>query len=74
SQHGTLAPSIIHQRSDFASSMIDGRTVMEISGSSRSTGEIAHLWAYLDDRLHHRQHPTILSSRRAGAASVHAGD
>ena len=30
SQHGTLAPSIIHQRSDFASSMIDGRTVMEI--------------------------------------------
>lgn len=29
SQHGTLAPSIIHQRTDFASSMIDGRTVME---------------------------------------------
>ncbi len=74
SQHGTLAPSIIHQRSDFASSMIDGRTVMEISGSSRSSGEIAQLWAYLDDRLHHRQHPTILMSRRARAASAYAGD
>ena len=36
SQHGTLAPSIVHQRSDFASSMIDGRTVMEIGRTSPS--------------------------------------
>jgi len=51
SQHGTLAPSIIHQRSDFASSMIDGRTVMEISRNSPSAGEIAELWEYLEWRL-----------------------
>jgi chromosome partitioning protein len=51
SQHGTLAPSIIHQRSDFASSMIDGRTVMEISRKSPSAGEIAELWEYLEWRL-----------------------
>lgn len=51
SQHGTLAPSIIHQRSDFASSMSDGRTVMEIGRKSPSTDEITELWTYLDDRL-----------------------
>ena len=51
SQHGTLAPAIIHQRTDFASSMVDGRTVMEISRKSPSAEEIAQLWEYLDDRL-----------------------
>ncbi len=51
SQFGTLAPAIIHQRTDFASSMIDGRTVMEIPRKSPSSEEIAKLWAYLDDRL-----------------------
>lgn len=52
SRHGPLAPSIIHQRVDFASSMIDGRTVMELPGRSRSAGEIAELWDYLKGRLH----------------------
>lgn len=51
SQHGTLAPSIIHQRSDFASSMIDGRTVMEGGRRSPSAGEIEMLWSYLGDRI-----------------------
>ncbi len=51
SQHGTLAPSIIHQRTDFASSMIDGRTVMELPRKSRSAEEIERLWMYLSHRL-----------------------
>ena len=51
SQYGTLAPSIIHQRADFASSMIDGRTVMEIPRRSPSADEIAELWDYLERRL-----------------------
>ena len=51
SQHGTLAPSIIHQRTDFASSMIDGRTVLEIPRKSRSSTEIIELWAYLGVRM-----------------------
>lgn len=51
SQHGTLAPAIIHQRSDFASSMMDGRTVMEVSRKSPSAEEIAELWDYLEWRL-----------------------
>src|SRR3546814_1006417 len=29
SQHGTVAPVTLHHRTDFAASMIDGRTVME---------------------------------------------
>lgn len=51
SQHGPLAPSIIHQRVDFAASMIDGRTVMELPGESRSAKEIEALWDYLELRL-----------------------
>lgn len=51
SQHGPLAPSIIHQRVDFAASMVDGRTVMEVPGESRSAEEVARLWTYIDERL-----------------------
>ncbi|MDA1324691.1 MAG: ParA family protein [Proteobacteria bacterium] len=51
SQHGPLAPSIVHQRVDFASSMIDGRTVMEASTSSLAIAEIECLWKYLAIRL-----------------------
>ncbi len=51
SQHGTVAPSIIHHRTEFASSMIDGRTVMELPRTQRSSAEIETLWTYLDARL-----------------------
>ena len=51
SQHGTVAPVIVHQRTDFAASMIDGRTVMEVNPSCRSANEIRELWAYLQTRL-----------------------
>ena len=68
SQHGTLAPSIIHQRTDFASSMIDGRTVMEIPRKSPSANEIVELWAYLSvrmNRLFHRGKPPLEDARAA---------
>jgi chromosome partitioning protein len=51
SQHGTVAPVTIHHRTEFAASMIDGRTVMELPGSGRSVAEVAGLWDYLADRL-----------------------
>lgn len=51
SHYGPLAPTIIHQRVDFAASMIDGRTVMEISGGHPAAHEIAQLWQYLARRL-----------------------
>jgi chromosome partitioning protein len=51
SQHGPLAPSLIHQRVDFASSMIDGRTVMELPNAPLATLEIERIWAYLANRM-----------------------
>ena len=60
SQHGTLAPAIIHQRVDFAASMIDGRTVMELDALSRSAKEITKLWDYLKNRMERNMRsPTI---------------
>ena len=54
SRYGMLAPIIVHQRVDFASSMIDGRTVMELSEGAKSSEEIRKLWSYLDCRLEGR--------------------
>jgi len=51
SQHGTVAPVTIHQRVDFAVSMIDGRTAQELDGSSNSAREIAELWVYVNARI-----------------------
>ena len=44
SEHGRVAPVILYQRTEYAASMIDGRTVTETSGSGRSAQEIAELW------------------------------
>jgi chromosome partitioning protein len=54
SQHGTVAPVTVHHRVNFASSMIDGRTVMEIDEKCASAKEIVALWEYLDERLKRR--------------------
>lgn len=51
SQHGTVAPATLHQRVDFASSMIDGRTAREVSPGSNSAREVAELWSYVSKRL-----------------------
>ena len=51
SQHGTVAPVTLHQRTDYAASMIDGRTVMEVDPNGKSAAEVAALWAYISDRL-----------------------
>lgn len=46
-QHGPVAPVIVHQRIDFAGSMVDGRTAGEVNAVSRSSEEITQLWAYI---------------------------
>lgn len=51
SQHGTVAPVTLYQRTDFASAMIDGRTVQEIDPKSRSAEEVAALWKYVSAQL-----------------------
>jgi len=61
SQHGTVAPVTIHQRTDFAASMIDGRTVMEVDPKGRSAAEITGLWSYISDRLEKNFRRTVFS-------------
>ena len=49
SQHGAVAPGIVHQRTDYAVSMIDGRTAPELRPEHKSAGEIRALYAYLQE-------------------------
>lgn len=73
SQHGTVAPVTIHQRTDFASSMIDGRTVMELPRSERSSDEVTRLWEYLQSRFQRRANATVMpdSFTRLGGTPNH---
>jgi chromosome partitioning protein len=50
-QHGKVAPAMLHHRIDFATSMIDGRTVGELNHKSRSACEVADLWVYVKTQL-----------------------
>ncbi len=71
SQHGTVAPVILHHRTDFAASMIDGRTVMEIEPNGRSAQEVAALWNYVADRLEKNFRRTVFAA--PAAATLLAG-
>jgi chromosome partitioning protein len=51
SQHGKVAPAIVHDRVDYAGSMIDGRTVQEINPRGRSAAEMAELWEFLKAQM-----------------------
>ena len=73
SQHGTVAPVIVHQRTDFAVSMIDGRTVMELDANTRSTAEIEALWTYVCDRLEKNFRRTVFSVPAAAGQRPVAG-
>jgi chromosome partitioning protein len=61
SQHGTVAPVTLHHRTDFAASMIDGRTVMEADPRSKSAAEIEALWSYVHDRLERNFRRTVFN-------------
>ncbi len=69
SQHGTVAPVVLHQRTDFAASMIDGRTVMEVDPTGRSAAEVAALWTYVSERLEKNFRRTVFVVPQAMAAS-----
>lgn len=65
SQHGTVAPVTVHHRTDFAASMIDGRTVMEVDPGGRSAKEVEDLWAYIADRLERNFRRTVFAAPAA---------
>jgi chromosome partitioning protein len=59
SQHGTVAPVTLHHRVDYAGSMIDGRTVLEVSQDGRSAVEVEQLWTYVAGRLVKRREQAV---------------
>jgi chromosome partitioning protein len=69
SQHGTVAPVTVHHRTEFAASMIDGRTVMETDPRGRSAEEITELWRYISDRLEKNFRRTVFSAPAMSAAA-----
>jgi chromosome partitioning protein len=73
SQHGTVAPITLHHRTDFAASMIDGRTVMEVDPEGRSAAEMTALWKYISDRLEKNFRRTVFAApgTQPQAASAH---
>ena len=50
SQHGPLAPVIVHESADFGAAMTHGRTVVEIPSLSPARRQIEALWRFVDER------------------------
>jgi len=73
SQHGTVAPITLHHRTDFAASMIDGRTVMEVDPEGRSAQEIAALWHYMADRLERNFRRTVFAAPGSSVTQIQGG-
>jgi chromosome partitioning protein len=74
SQHGTVAPVILHHRTGFAGSMIDGRTVLEVPGNDRSAREIELLWDYLNERLNNHVRSSVPSPTVSTDAALAADE
>lgn len=55
SAHGPVAPAIVHDRVDYAASMVDGRTVNETDAKGRSAGEMKELLSFVQAQLHDKK-------------------
>ncbi len=72
SQHGTVAPVTLHHRTDYAASMIDGRTVMEVDPNGRSRRNTSALDLY--ERPSRKEFPPHRVQRAdAGAVGLWLG-
>ena len=67
-QYGTVAPVVMHHRTDFAASMIDGRTVMEVDPHGRSCKEVEQLWGYLAEQLEKNFRRNVFAGSKQTAA------
>lgn len=52
STHGAVASVIVHDRVDYAASMVDGLTVNEVDARSRSAEEMRQLLSFVLERIH----------------------
>lgn len=64
SAHGVVAPSIIADRVDFASSMIDGRTVLETDPRGRSAAEVKALFSFVQSAINEKKKSRINEKRK----------
>src|SRR4051812_13985089 len=64
SQHGPVG-AILHQRTDYAAAMTDGRVAAELDPSSRSAEEVSGLWGSIRQHLRKQARP----SARKGVAA-----
>lgn len=55
SAHGVVAPAIVHDRVDYAASMVDGRTVVETDRKGRSSAEIQELLAFVQAQMNDKK-------------------
>lgn len=75
-QHGTVLPTFVQHRADFAAAMPDGHTAQELAPSGRAAREIELLWdgiaAQLDRQARRRVIQPIgrASGRRASASGA----
>ncbi|WP_158745652.1 ParA family protein [Acidisphaera sp. L21] len=51
SQHGTVAPIHVADRTDYAGAMTDGRTGPEMDPLGKAAAEIAALWTYIAQKI-----------------------
>lgn len=51
SQHGQVFQSVVHDRVDYAASMTDGRTAIEINPNGPAAAEIGQLWGFTKKRI-----------------------
>jgi chromosome partitioning protein len=51
-KHGKLAPTVIHDRTDFPTAAITGRTVTEVEQEGPSASEVRDVLAYVLTQLH----------------------
>jgi len=73
SQYGTVAPVILHHSHEFATSMADGRTVMEIWPEGDGAREVEELWHHMSDRLERHFRRATFAASGGGPIAAQRG-
>ena len=66
SEHGRIFASIIHDRVDYAASMTDGRTALEIAPSGPGAREVNGLWNLVHKHINDLANVSELANNGAG--------
>lgn len=67
SQHGTVAPVFVVDRTDYAAAKSDGLTAPELEPVGKAAGEMRDLWAYVAKRAGIRTELAVKEKKRGKA-------